>query len=279
MFLIALASSGRRITLLLSLLMLLCGRAGAADISTGEAIQLTSPVKIVSTNNSQTQLGELLILRNDTNKNITAVKIDWAVLTRPVTATPQPLLRGSLGKFIQPLNPKRRMFIYQQGVSLSQLYEQLHRQGVRSAVELIFGLSEVVFADGTRWQADLIADSAWGPEAPCPTYMDKPLFRNSPQGEVVVQSQETLENRAVRRVLPDYPVQARKLAVKTIVTLELLIDEAGKVIDARVTAGDERFHSESLKAARQWTFKPLQIDGKARKMLAEMTFLFLNPNI
>ncbi len=93
--------------------------------------------------------------------------------------------------------------------------------------------------------------------------------------EVVQKRVGTLESNALRKVEPQYPTNAKSARVQGEVKVEVVIDEKGNVISAKVVSGDPLLHDPSLIAARQWTFKPALISGKPVKVSGFLTFRFV----
>ena len=74
---------------------------------------------------------------------------------------------------------------------------------------------------------------------------------------------------------PQYTVDAREARVQGVVIVEALIDEQGKVTDAKVLKGLPMGLSESaLEAIRTWEFKPAAIDGKPVPVYYTLTVNF-----
>lgn len=68
----------------------------------------------------------------------------------------------------------------------------------------------------------------------------------------------------VQTVAPEYPVYLRRAGVTGAVMVECLIDQSGKVSEAKVLrADDKEFERPALEAVKRWTFKPGTRDGVA----------------
>ena len=65
-----------------------------------------------------------------------------------------------------------------------------------------------------------------------------------------------------RLVKPVYPREALSRGEAALVVIELIIDETGKVSDARVLRGVEPFAKAALEAVAQWEFRPTRVDGR-----------------
>ncbi|MBA3247790.1 MAG: energy transducer TonB [Pyrinomonadaceae bacterium] len=82
---------------------------------------------------------------------------------------------------------------------------------------------------------------------------------------------------ALKRVQPDYPPIAKAAGAQGTVAVEIVINETGEVISAKAVEGHPLLHQASVEAARQWQFKPTEIDGKPAKVTGRVTFNFVLP--
>jgi len=75
--------------------------------------------------------------------------------------------------------------------------------------------------------------------------------------------------------MPRLPNQFRNPAFKGMVSVELVLNEKGQVISAKV---QKSTHSEleapTVKAAKAWRFEPAKIDGKSVKSRLRVPFKF-----
>jgi TonB family protein len=76
----------------------------------------------------------------------------------------------------------------------------------------------------------------------------------------------------IKQVQPRYPPYA--VGISTIVRVRITIDGKGKVIDAVMISGHPLFADVSLKAARQWKFKPTLLNGAPVNVQGILTFAF-----
>jgi TonB family protein len=63
-------------------------------------------------------------------------------------------------------------------------------------------------------------------------------------------------------VMPSFPPEALARGIPALVVVELVIDESGKVAEAKVLHGAEPFAQAALDAVRQWEYKPTRLDGR-----------------
>jgi TonB family protein len=81
----------------------------------------------------------------------------------------------------------------------------------------------------------------------------------------------------VRQVIPDVPKSAKNTITGTIkVGVQVEVDSSGKVTTAKlVSAGPSKYFANlALKAAEQWEFSPLEVNGKAAASTWLLKFRF-----
>jgi TonB family protein len=83
-----------------------------------------------------------------------------------------------------------------------------------------------------------------------------------------------LQGSAIRKVQPPYPPVAKAAKVSGPVQVQILVNEAGEVIEAKAINGHPLLRDGAIQAARQWQFKPTEISSKAVKVQGILTFNF-----
>lgn len=83
-----------------------------------------------------------------------------------------------------------------------------------------------------------------------------------------------LNGRALSLVRPEYPSLARSRRLTGSASVEILIDELGKVVQAGVVSGFIDFHENSRDAACSSIFSPTILDGKPVKVSGVITYNF-----
>jgi protein TonB len=66
----------------------------------------------------------------------------------------------------------------------------------------------------------------------------------------------------VDNVNPAYPYEAQVAGINGVVIMEIVVNEAGQVADARMLRGLPILEQAAFDAVRQWRFKPTVIDGR-----------------
>jgi periplasmic protein TonB len=80
--------------------------------------------------------------------------------------------------------------------------------------------------------------------------------------------------RSSRRARPDYPKAAYEKGIEGTVHLEILIDEKGRVAQARVTKSIPELDGAALACVTKWRFVPAQKEGRPVAALAVVTVTF-----
>jgi protein TonB len=87
-------------------------------------------------------------------------------------------------------------------------------------------------------------------------------------------SEGVLQGRAITRVNPDYPPNARKMNATGTVEVEVTISEKGLVVEAMAISGHFALRSAAVEAARKWVFNPAIFSGAPVKIKGVLTFTF-----
>ncbi len=66
----------------------------------------------------------------------------------------------------------------------------------------------------------------------------------------------------IHKVNPEYPRIAKAARISGIVTLKATISKAGEISDLHVECGPEILRGPSLKAIREWKYRPYLLHGK-----------------
>jgi TonB family protein len=98
--------------------------------------------------------------------------------------------------------------------------------------------------------------------------------REDPELRMHVDS-NALESKAVKKVQPEYPSEAKAAGISGEVTIAVLISEAGIVIKAQAVLGPDLLRESALAAARSWIFKPIECAGRPVKAEGAINFMFV----
>ena len=95
-----------------------------------------------------------------------------------------------------------------------------------------------------------------------------PRISNADVGLWGILNTDDIEQYAVKRVQPDYPLLAQKHKIEGVVIMELKVSVEGRVTEAQFVNGHNVFRSVSIDAAKQWEFKK----GKSEAGIIRFTF-------
>lgn len=83
-----------------------------------------------------------------------------------------------------------------------------------------------------------------------------------------------LNGRAINLPKPDYPQSAKTARAEGVVTVEVVLDEEGKVISARAVDGSSFLRQAAVDAARKARFSPTILSGQPVKISGVITYKF-----
>ena len=83
-----------------------------------------------------------------------------------------------------------------------------------------------------------------------------------------------LNGRAISLPKPAYPQEARDAQVSGTVTVQITIDEEGKVIFAKAVSGHPMLQDSAVADAREATFSPTSVDNQPVKVSGMLTYAF-----
>lgn len=83
-----------------------------------------------------------------------------------------------------------------------------------------------------------------------------------------------LNGTAITLPAPKYPIAAKLAKISGDVSIQVVIDEKGRVISAKAISGEALLRSAAEKAARDATFKPTKLSGQAVKVSGVIIYKF-----
>lgn len=81
-------------------------------------------------------------------------------------------------------------------------------------------------------------------------------------------------NELIHAVVPVYPQRAEKEGVRGTVILEALVGKDGRVKKLRYVSGPPPLVKATVKAVRQWRYKPFSLSGKPVKVDTEISVIY-----
>jgi TonB family protein len=97
-----------------------------------------------------------------------------------------------------------------------------------------------------------------------------------PRSEVkrITISGGVLQGNVVNKVQPAYPSIAKSAKASGAVQVQIVINEAGTVIDAQAIGGHPLLRAAAVEAAKQWSFQPTKLSGVPVKVQGVLAFNF-----
>lgn len=126
-------------------------------------------------------------------------------------------------------------------------------------------------SDGSR------SGSRNGPAEPGRVVMaeDPPPVPEIPKPQPRIISKGVITGQATFLPKPAYPPIAKRLGIRGTVSVQVLVDESGRVVSARALAGSPFLVGEAQKAALQARFSPALLSGQPVKVSGVITYNFV----
>lgn len=84
-----------------------------------------------------------------------------------------------------------------------------------------------------------------------------------------------ISSKAISKPVPVYPIIARQAHASGVVTVEILVDEQGRVLSAQATSGHPLLREAARQAALQARFTPTQLNGQPVKVSGMINYNFV----
>jgi TonB family protein len=111
-------------------------------------------------------------------------------------------------------------------------------------------------------------------QAPVVQLDSEPPPPPGPQPILKPVSGGVLNGTAISLPSPNYPETARRLRVAGLVTVEVVVDETGKVISAQATGGPAALRDVAVQAALRARFSPTKLSGQPVKVSGLINYKF-----
>jgi protein TonB len=148
--------------------------------------------------------------------------------------------------------------------------EQLKRQAEMAAQRLLYFERQLEVARGL---AEPTTTAAVSP-TPTPPFDGSPQLR-SPSGRAPLQVGGAVSApRVIKSPKPLYTAETMRARIQGSVAIEALIDEQGRVADARVIRSIPQLDEAALAAAKQWEFTPGLRNGEPVPVLVRIELEF-----
>jgi len=111
-------------------------------------------------------------------------------------------------------------------------------------------------------------------DEPPPPPKPKPTPTPEPPKPRTVVSGGVLNGKAVSKPVPPYPPIAKAARASGTVTVQILVDESGRVVSANAISGHPLLRAAAESAARQARFSPTLLSGQPVKVQGVITYNF-----
>jgi len=125
---------------------------------------------------------------------------------------------------------------------------RMHSPLVACIAGFLFATSTVVYANA------ILSDDA----ALASTLANVPPSASRP----VIIHEDVAVGMLIYKVNPEYPAKAKKDRISGIVILKATISKAGEISDLHAECGPEILQEPSLKAVREWKYRPYLLRGE-----------------
>jgi TonB family protein len=136
--------------------------------------------------------------------------------------------------------------------------------------------AETLKSDAPRQVLDARASSSTA--APVVKLDSEPPPRQPARSILKPVSGGVLNGNAVSLPPPIYPDSAKRLRVEGVVSVEVVIDETGKVISARAVDGPPALRTVAVEAALKARFSPTKLSGQPVKVTGAINYKFTFAN-
>lgn len=112
------------------------------------------------------------------------------------------------------------------------------------------------------------------PEPAVPDSNEAPSSPNTTKSPPRTVSGGILNEKAKSLPQPPYPPATRAARATGRVSVQVLVDQTGKVVSASAVGGHPLLRAAAVQAARQAEFEPLIINGQAKTFSGVLTYMF-----
>jgi periplasmic protein TonB len=111
------------------------------------------------------------------------------------------------------------------------------------------------------------------PAVPAPTPKPQPTPTRH-EGPVRLTS-SVISGKTIEKPAPPYPAIAKSAGIQGTVAVQIVIDEQGRVINAKATSGPPLLLNAAVQAAYRASFTPTTLSGQAVKVTGSITYNFV----
>jgi TonB family protein len=173
----------------------------------------------------------------------------------------------------------------------------MHQHPDAVAVFQSNGRGKFTFPDGKTEERDIVAGQAiWTPatthlpenigsaefeviliELKHEAKAEEPTTPTPPPADPTIISGGVLNGKAISKPQPAYPPIAKAARAAGVVTVQITVDESGRVVSASAVSGHPLLQQAAVTAAREARFSPTLLSGQPVKVSGVLTYNFVLP--
>jgi protein TonB len=138
----------------------------------------------------------------------------------------------------------------------------------------VMSLDKSKLMTGTEGVKAPLNNSGAGSSGPAVSMSAEPPATPTPKPLLKPISGGVLNGKAINLPKPVLPETAKRMRIDTVVNVEVVIDETGKVISARAESGNMVLRDVCVQAAQRARFSPTKISGQPVKVSGNITYTF-----
>ena len=135
--------------------------------------------------------------------------------------------------------------------------------------------SNLPYGSGSRTGSNSTGSDGGGTELTRDAPPEMPEVKSKTPKVRPIQSLGVIESKVIHKGIPPYPELAKKARASGIVTVQILLDEQGRVVSARATDGHPLLRGAAEQAAFQTKFSPTLLSNQPVKVSGVITFNFV----
>jgi len=128
--------------------------------------------------------------------------------------------------------------------------------------------------DGNRRVGPTVEESGTAVQPPPARVTPTPAPAPPRESKPLNVSTGVLVGKAVSKPAPQYPAIAKAAGVQGPVTVQVLIDEQGRVLSAKATSGHPLLQQAAVQTAYKWRFTPTTLSNQPVKVTGVVTYNF-----
>lgn len=124
-------------------------------------------------------------------------------------------------------------------------------------------------------KVEAVEGSAAGPVGPVNRDENIVTPTAAPREKIRIVRGGVLNGKAVVKPVPVYPREAKEAKAAGMVAVEIVVDEEGRVVEAKAVSGHPLLRQAAVEAARQARLSPTLLQGKPIKVTGVLTYNFV----